>query len=202
MKWENVDKKLSMVSGIEKHPVTGSYGDVVYCYLGRQSQGKAQETYDHIGLVPWNKGESGAQKAWHKGIPKGILLRRLLPQRKWTGSCLPEMVYGRMVCFSPKRLGTRASFHKPRCPLSLMTSFFSWSKAQRAAIKWYPSTWKHWSVSAGCRQGKVTSCSRPMLLRSAFLLFHNNSVLLLQGDLVPNYLLLTFFKKEKYNDTK
>lgn len=79
------------------------------------------------------------------------------------------MVYDRIICFGPKRLRTRTSFYKPQCPLRIMTSFFSWRKAQRAAIKWYPSTWKAWAALLDCRQGRVTSCSRPALLRSAFL---------------------------------
>ena len=42
---------------------------------------------------------AGAQEAWQEGISEGSLLRRLvmplLPQRKWSGSCIQEMVYGR-----------------------------------------------------------------------------------------------------------
>lgn len=139
---------------------------------------------------------AGAQEAWQEGISEGSLLRRLvmplLPQRKWSGSCIQEMVYGRVVCNSSKRLGTL-------WPHSFLMT-------QRAAIKWYPSTWWPWSASAGCRQGKVTSLSRPVLLRSAFLLFHNSSLFcsckIAWCQHPENHLLLTFFKRDRYNDTK
>lgn len=111
------------------------------------------------------------------------------------------MACDRVICFGPERLRTRTSFYKPQCPSRIMTSFFSWSKAQRAAIKWYPSTWKPWSALLDCRLGEGTSCTRPALLRPAFLFFsYLFPLLLIQENLMPNHanhLLLPFLKKKK-----
>lgn len=87
---------------------------------------------------------------------------------EWLSVALRKRCMTGVICFSPKRPGTRTSFHKPQCPLSIMTSFFTWSKAQKSNYQMIPIHLKT-LICLSSRQGKVTSCSRPVWLRSAFL---------------------------------
>lgn len=81
------------------------------------------------------------------------------------------------------------------CPLWIMTSCSSWSQAQWVAVQLHPSTSKVWSSSEGCRQKKVISCSRPMLLRSSFLFFQID--LLLGSHRCQILQTISYFKRKK-----
>jgi hypothetical protein len=72
-----------------------------------------------------------------------------------------------MSCFVPNRLRTRTCSSKAQMPLDNYHSFFSWNKAQWAAVKWYLSTLKLWSASEICGQRR----SDPILGQYYFGLF-------------------------------